>query len=114
MGRKILTNLEKYVKHIDTNRYGDYIINDNYFSKDNSFKIESEMRLICDSIFQRQHQITAKLRINLCKHSSYIYHVNILIIIDIVYHIILIMDDITWHVDKIKVGLMKFNLQIKK
>ena len=45
------------------------------------------MRVICDSIFQRQHKLMTKLLIPLCKHSSDRYHFNILRIVAIIYQI---------------------------
>ena len=45
------------------------------------------MIVICDSIFQIQHEVMKKLLITLCKNSNDRYHLNILIIIAIIYHI---------------------------
>ena len=45
------------------------------------------MRVICDSIFQIQHLKMKKMLILLCKNSSGRYHLNILRIIAIIYHI---------------------------
>ena len=45
------------------------------------------MRVICYHIFQRQHQQITKRVILLFKHSTARYHLNILIIIAIIYNI---------------------------
>ena len=60
---------------------------DHYFGVECKFKRSSDMRLIFDIIFQRKHQQMIKTLINLNKHSSEIYYLNILIIIAIIYHI---------------------------
>ena len=45
------------------------------------------MIVVCDSIFQIQHEVMKKLLITLCKNSNDRYHLSILIIIAIIYHI---------------------------
>ena len=44
------------MKQIDRSRYGEYIINDNYFCQDSPFKRASDMSVICESLPQREHQ----------------------------------------------------------
>ena len=72
------------------------------------------MRVIFESIFQRQHLIITKLFITLCKHSSYIYNFNILVIISIVITFILRVNYITWHMKKNKFGPIKWDFKIKQ
>ena len=74
MEKKILTGLYKYAKQINTSRCGDYIINYCYFCHESNFKRASDMRLMCDQIFQRQHQQMEKLLILLCKKFTDRYH----------------------------------------
>ena len=74
------------MNHIDKRRYGDYTINDHYFYKNISIQISSDMRVIGASLFQSQHKQIKKL-ISLCKNSTDRYHLNILMIITIIYHI---------------------------
>ena len=45
------------------------------------------MRVTCERIFQRQHLTNKKQLIPLCKNTIERYHFNILIIINIIYHI---------------------------
>ena len=45
------------------------------------------MRIICEGLFQREHRQMTKLSIPLYKHSTNGYHLNILRIIAIVYHL---------------------------
>ena len=47
----------------------------------------SDMRLIFKGLFQREHQQIKKLMIPVCKNSTDIYHLNVLIIIAIIYHL---------------------------
>ena len=82
-----LTNLQKYVKQIYTRTYCDYIITDHCFSQDCPFQRASEIRTLCTSIFERQHKEMIKILIHLCKKSTDRYHLNILRIITIIYHI---------------------------
>ena len=85
--KNVLTCLEKYVNQIDTRRYGDYTITDHLFCKDVPIKIASDMRGICDHIYQRHHKQTRNILIPLCKNYTEIYHFNILRIITIIDHI---------------------------
>ena len=48
--------MEKYVKQIDTSRYGDYRIIDNYFCQESPFKRKNYTRVLCESLFLIQHQ----------------------------------------------------------
>ena len=48
--------MEKYVNQIDTKRYGDYAITDNYFCQGIPFQRASYIRKICGRIFERQHK----------------------------------------------------------
>ena len=66
--KKFLNCLEKYVNQIDTRIYGDYTITDHLFFKDSPIKRASDMRVICDHIFQRHHKQTRKILIPLCKN----------------------------------------------
>ena len=75
------------MKQINTRRYGNYRITDNYFGVDCAFKVEIDMRVVCDHIFKRKHQQMTKILIPLCKNYTDRYHLNILRIIAIVYHI---------------------------
>ena len=51
-----MAGLNKYMKQIDTNKYGDYRITNYYFGVDCSFKLGTDIRVICDHIFQRKYQ----------------------------------------------------------
>ena len=55
-GDFFIPSLNKYMKQINTNRYGDYIITYSYFGFDCPFNRGSDMLVICDHIFQKQHQ----------------------------------------------------------
>ena len=81
-----LTGLEKYMDQIDTRRYGDYNITD-IFCKDSTIQRATNMIVICESLFHGQHNQMTKILIPLRKYSSNIFHVNILRIITIIYHI---------------------------
>ena len=52
----ILTGLKKFVKQINTSRYGDYRITDCYFFQDSPFKRANYMRVICEILSQIEHQ----------------------------------------------------------
>ena len=52
----VLIRLDKYVNQIDTRRYGDYTITDHFFCKYSPIKRASDMRVICDHIFQIQNK----------------------------------------------------------
>ena len=58
------------MKQINTIRYDNYKITDKFYGVDSQLKTVNEMRVICDSIFQRQHQPMTKRLITLCNHSS--------------------------------------------
>ena len=47
----VLNGLEKYVKQIDTSKYGDYRMTD-IFCKESSFQRGSDMRVTCAKLFQ--------------------------------------------------------------
>ena len=88
MDKHVPTWLEKFVNQIDTRRYCDYkITDDSVFCQDSSIKKASDTKLICDHKFQKQHKQTRKILILLCKNSTDRYHLNILRIITIIYHI---------------------------
>ena len=53
-------------KQINTHRYGDYTITDNYSCHYSPFKRASDMIVISGHIFQIQHQQMTKLGIPLC------------------------------------------------
>ena len=84
---KFLTGLDKYVKQINKRTYGDYTITENYFSQDCPFIRATEMRITCNSISERQHKHMRQILIPLCKNPTDIYHLNILRIIKIIYHL---------------------------
>ena len=49
-----LTGLENYVEQSNIIIYGDYRINDHYFCQDCPFKRSINMRVIGESLFQRE------------------------------------------------------------
>ena len=79
--------LQKYANKIDTRKYGDYTITENYFSQYNLFQRASEKRIICTIVFERQHRHIGKKLIPFCKKTTYRYHLNILSIIVIIYYV---------------------------
>ena len=48
----VLTNLNKYVKQIDTRTYFDYKSTENYYSQDCTFQRATEMKLACTIFFK--------------------------------------------------------------
>ena len=72
---------------INTRRYSDYMITDWWFFLNGPIKIASYMRVLRDSIFQRQPKQMTKILIPSCRNSTDIYHLNILRIITIIYQI---------------------------
>ena len=87
MERKCSYWFGEFLKQIDTRRYSDYIINDHYFGKKSLLKRASDMRVSCESLSQIENQQMKKLLITLCNNSTDRYHLNILIIIGIIYHL---------------------------
>ena len=57
-----------------------------------SFEIANDMRVICNSLFQRENKHITKLLITLGKHFTYRYHFNILISISIIYHFYIVCE----------------------
>ena len=67
------------------------------------------MRIICEGLFQREHRHMTKLSIPLYKHSTNGYHLNILRIIAIVYHLYIESGLYNLAYAKVKVGPIKWN-----
>ena len=87
MEKNNLAGLIKYVNQIGTRRNDDYTITGNYFCKNCKIQRRSDKRVIYTSLFQMQHKQMTKILIPLCKYSTDRYHLYILIIITIIYHI---------------------------
>ena len=107
--KNIIDGLKFYAKKTKTKKYNDSSLQI-FFWCWLKFKISSEMRIICDSIFQGQHLIMTKILIFLCKHSSDRYHFNILRIIVIIYHIYIESKLYKLACGKIKVKYIKWIL----
>ena len=75
------------MNQINTNKYNDYNILDQCFQDDGTYKIASNKIVTCERIFQRQHLTMKTMLVTLCKNTSERYHFNILIFINILYHI---------------------------
>ena len=75
------------MNQINTRGYSDYTTNDNYFCEHSPIQIASDMRLICASLFQSQYKQMTNIAIPLYKYSTDRYHLNILIMITIIYQI---------------------------
>ena len=69
------------------------------------------MRVIYDNIIQRKHLITTKMVMPLGKHPTDRYHLNMLIIIYIIYYIYIESELYKLVYRKIKVGSIKWNLK---
>ena len=110
----VLTCLEKHMKQIYTRRYSNCTITDTYCCQGCPFQRAINMWIICDSIFGRQHNQIRKILIPLCKKSTYRYHLNILRIVSIVYHIYIECELYNLAYTRIWMWYMKMNSYVQQ
>ena len=86
MEKVFFTHLDKFMNQIDTITCDDYTITNIFLYKYILIKRASYMTVISVHIFQRQNKQMRKMLIPLCNNSTDIYHLNVLRVFNIIYH----------------------------
>ena len=75
------------VNQIDTDIFNDKTFLGLCFQHVKNFKRESDIRVTYENLFKKQHLIITKMLIPFCKNSNERYHLNLMMIISILYNI---------------------------